>query len=87
MAGDYQVLLLPAPHPSDDPEQLLVVQQLCGLQVPDSQHSIIIASNYKVLHDVKLSYLIPLQVLIIVHINLLEMLTKLIVRSRIDFTV
>ena len=87
MAGDDQVLLLPAPDPRDDAEQLFVVEQLCGLQVPDGQHPIIIPRYQITLQNIELSDLIPLQILIIIHVDLLEMFIKLLVSCGIYFTV
>ena len=35
VAGDNDVLLVPALHPGDDSKQLLVVEKLSSVQVPD----------------------------------------------------
>ena len=87
MAGDDEVLLIPAADPGDDAEELLVVEKLSGLQVPDGQHSIIIPRYQIVLQNIEMSDLISLQVLIIIHVNLLKLLVKLLVNCCIYFTV
>ena len=87
MAGDDQVLVLPAPDPGDDSEELFVVEEEGGLQVPDGQHSIVIPSYQITLQNIELSDLIPLQILIIIHVDLLEMFIKLLVSCGIYFTV
>ncbi len=87
MACNDQILVLPAPDPGDDSEQLFVVEEEGGLQVPDGQHSIIVPRYQITLQNIELSDLILLQVFIIIDVNLREMFIKLLISCGIYFAV